>query len=531
MPLPSSARALAALSCFLVLACAEQASRPASPPALVPAGGLRPLPKVEPQVLAHLGRSGPVRVIVSFRTGPGLQQDFADVRKQLDATPAENTFRQLGHRPLAAAAANYPALVILSSAPQVTKIQLDTVSRVSTSRSAKQVRVDEVWNAGRKGSGAWVAVLDTGVDTTHPFLKERVKAQACFSTVDRTRKSLCPNGQVKDTSAKAATPNDITVAAHGTHVAGTAAGANGKYDNECPIDGMAPLANILAIQVFTQSTDPGDCRGSESCEVSFQSNQIEALDYIHDNLAVMPVAAANLSFEEADEPSHETACDTDERKKPIDDLLAAGVATVIAAGNRHEAYGVSSPGCISTAITVGAVTVGDNPTFSRGSVVDLLAPGSCVLSAVPGGSYEQWAGTSMAAPHVTGVIAALRAGPNPASLPTVLRALLAGATRVKDCRTSQEKLRLDAFGALNALTAPTPPSPGEGTQPPVPSPGAPPVAMPGTRPPITGKSAPASPGPGGTPPASGSVASSPSAALNDCSILDPNVCPAACSMP
>lgn len=80
-----------------------------------------------------------------------------------------------------------------------------------------------------------------------------------------------------------------------------------------------------------------------------------------------------------------TACDGDTRKTAIDSLLAAGIATVISAGNNSFDAAVGTPGCISTAVTVGSTTDADavSDFSNRGTLVDVMDPGSNVSAACP----------------------------------------------------------------------------------------------------------------------------------------------------
>jgi subtilisin family serine protease len=105
-----------------------------------------------------------------------------------------------------------------------------------------------------------------------------------------------------------------------------------------------------------------------------------------------------------------TACDNDLTKPVIDQLRTAGVAVAIASGNDGFRDSVSFPGCISTAVTVGATSKQDQiAQFSNcGPQVDLHAPGVNINSSIPGGQFAAFSGTSMATPHVAGAFASLK---------------------------------------------------------------------------------------------------------------------------
>ena len=142
-------------------------------------------------------------------------------------------------------------------------------------------------------------------------------------------------------------------------------------------------------------------------------------------------------------------------KAAIDNLRSVGIATVIASGNDGFANAVGSPGCISTAMTVGSTNDSDSvSTFSNsGSLVDFFAPGEDIDSSVPGNGFANFDGTSMATPHVAGAWAIARQVSPTASVATVEAALNATGKPVTDTLASPQitRDRIRVFSAAAHL--------------------------------------------------------------------------------
>lgn len=318
----------------------------------------------------------------------------------------------------------------------------DRIAFPTLAESGPLVQAPQLHARGGRGAGQAVAILDTGVDASHPFLAGRVAVEACFSTTSAANNSAtaCPNREREQTGAGAARPCSAAGCEHGTHVAGIAAGRGEDFS------GMAPEADIIAVQVFSVFSGLR-CGGAATCVASFTSDQIRALDFVAQLTAERPVAAVNMSLGGG---RSETACDDDATKPVIDQLRAAGVATVIASGNDGFADAVSFPACISTAVTVGATDDADAVAqFSnRGPLVDLHAPGVDIASSVPGARFASFSGTSMATPHVAGAFAALRSLHPEASVEQIETAL--ASTGVD----TGGRPRIRPLAAADALAAP-----------------------------------------------------------------------------
>ncbi|WP_431264554.1 S8 family peptidase [Roseateles chitinivorans] len=353
-------------------------------------------------------------------------------------------------------AAQLDALVANGEVAELTE---DVPVPTTLADSGPLVRAPQAQALGARGAGTTVAILDTGVQSNHPFLTGRVVEEACFSTTSAANNStsVCPGGASSSTAAGSGAACAISGCDHGTHVAGIAAG---RASGATTFNGMAPDASIMAVQVFSRFTDsPGNTpcasQGKASpCILSFTSDQIRGLQRVLERVAARNIVAANMSLGGG---VNAAACDADARKDVIDDLLAARVATVIASGNNGASTGVSAPGCISTAVTVGSTTKTDGiSSFSNSStLVDILAPGSSINSSVTGGGFGVKSGTSMATPHVVGAFAAIRSMVPGANVNDILGALQSTGVAITDSRNGVTRRRINIEAAVNQL-APQP---------------------------------------------------------------------------
>jgi aqualysin 1 len=221
------------------------------------------------------------------------------------------------------------------------------------------------------GSGVNVYIIDTGIRRTHTQFGGR--AFIGFDAIG--------DGQ-----------NTNDCHGHGTHVSGTVGGST--Y-------GVAKAVRLFAVRVL-------GCSGSGS-----NSNVIAGVDWVKQN-HISP-AVANMSLG----GGISTALDTAVRNS-----IASGVTYSIAAGNSNTNAANSSPARVTEAITVGSSTRTDARSwFSNfGSVVDIFAPGSGILSSynTSNTATATLSGTSMAAPHVAGVAARILQS-NPGASPATVR--------------------------------------------------------------------------------------------------------------
>ena len=310
---------------------------------------------------------------------------------------------------------------------------------------------------GFTGSGQTVAILDTGVDKTHPFLADKIVAEACYSTTyaPDSATAVCSSGSTAEGSG---TPcaSTITGCEHGTHVAGIAAG-NGT-SNGTQFSGVAKDATIIAIQVFSRFDNATVCGGPSAtpCILTYTSDQISALNRVYNLRGTYSIAAVNMSLGRGGSSSYCDGSNASE-KTAIDTLRSVGIATVIASGNDGNSNLVSAPACISSAISVGATDKSDVVAAysNSASILNLLAPGSSIYSSVPGGSFAYMSGTSMATPHVTGAWAVLKSAKPLATVTEVLNALTLTGKSIADARNGLVKPRIQLDAAVNALKPPS----------------------------------------------------------------------------
>jgi subtilisin family serine protease len=371
--------------------------------------------------------------------------------------------------PAMALSVDAAALDKLTSLPQVTYIQEDKLSAPSLASSVPVIGADNAWAAGFTGAGQTVAILDTGVDKTHSFFQGgKVVSEACYSTTYAPYGSttVCPSGaefQIGtgagiDCTAKVS-GSAVGDCAHGTHVAGIAAGNNGSANS-----GVAKDAQIIAIQVFSYFVgticDPYRVDTSATCALTYDSDQIEGLERVYDLRNSFDIAAVNMSL--GGSTLYSSACDGSEaaRKAAIDSLRSVGIATIIATGNSYSTTGITAPSCISSAISVGSTTDFDTvSSFSNAaSIMDLFAPGSSITSSTPGESLGTWSGTSMATPHVVGAWAVFRSAAPTATINQILTTFKNTGTLITDTRSGGTVTNIPRINVDKAVDSYTTPS-------------------------------------------------------------------------
>ncbi|WP_327121923.1 S8 family serine peptidase [Streptomyces sp. NBC_01341] len=282
----------------------------------------------------------------------------------------------------------------------IARIWLDGVVKADLADTTAQIGAPRAWEAGDTGQGVDVAVLDTGADTGHPDLADRIT----------TAHSFVPDEDVTDRNG------------HGTHVASTIAGTGAASAGK--ERGVASGAGLHIGKVLSDS-------GSGQDSWVLAGMEWAALD--------RHAKIINMSLGSSD-PSD----GTDPLSEAVNRLSArTGALFVVAAGNSAAPGSIGGPGAADAALTVSAVDSSDDvaPFSSQGPRVgdgglkpEITGPGVDVLAArsryAPegDGSYRTLSGTSMATPHVAGA-AALLASAHPGLSGAQLKDLLVSSSK------------------------------------------------------------------------------------------------------
>lgn len=359
--------------------------------------------------------------------------------------------------------ANYPLLTLQEDGTGTPAGDADASAALlqPSNWNIERVGADRVWSElGVRGEGAVVAGFDTGVDWQHPALAERYRGRLPDGRFDHNYNwfepdsNLYPDGNLGPSLSL----QPYACSSHGTHTMGTMVGDGGTPGTQI---GMAPGARWIALPGICYGTMPGGIR-----------DDIGALKAFQWLLCPTDLSGERTSADCSKAP--DVVNNSWGSANPVNDLLrpaiqrlrAAGIAPVFAAGNPDAGPGsIGAPGNAPEAITVGATDredeiayfSGRGPSFYPGEQKpELSAPGLNVFSSIYSTDYYSASGTSMAAPHVAGLVALLvsadlRDGRRDLTVDEIERLMIYSARDLGKPGPDNDYGygRIDAFGAVN----------------------------------------------------------------------------------
>ena len=338
---------------------------------------------------------------------------------------------------------NRATIEALALHPSVERVYLDLTLYPLMAEGVPLIGADQAAVLGVTGSGINVAVVDSGVMSSHADLAGDIVGEACFCE-EGGGAGCCPNGSTTMVGAGAAADGD----GHGTNVTGIITSSG-----NVTAPGVAPGAGIVAVKVYD----------SDSSSMSISAVDA-ALDWLLTEHASLGVRVINISLGTSTTYSNPFAfpCRGTLTASLVDDLVDAGVAVFVASGNGAISDGISFPACIADAISVGGVydanigsiswtACSDQSTAPDAFVchtnsspaLDMLAPDWRTRTTALGGGVGSMGGTSAATPYAAG-LAALLLEQDPSRTPSQVESLLvSGAPMVTNPETGLSFPRAD----------------------------------------------------------------------------------------
>jgi subtilisin family serine protease len=404
-----------------------------------------------------------VRIIAVFERTPGRAPSRGpDLARARLIGEGLLPGRRFGVLPVLIGSVDAHALARLIDDPAIVRVGVDGLSRAQLAESLPLVNLDVMNAANYDGTGALVAIVDTGIDLDHPDLVDAIVDERCFCDDELPGVfGCCPNG-MNEQSGSGAGQDDH---GHGTRVSGVVS-SGGVH----AVPGGAPESGLLAVKVLS------------SAGTGLGSDILAGLDWV---LAAHPetdVVNISLGFGLYAGNCDNADASTTAFASAVDLLHASGVLVVAGSGNNRSTTSMIAPACVASAVSVGAVWDADNgPRTNLGctdattapdqvtcwsnssTTTDVLAPGGRIRSSTLDGTTANVTGTSYATPHVSACAAVLAVAHPGASTDDLVAALTTSPVHPVDAKNGLDYPRLDCKAAHFALV-PQAPAAGDGAR-------------------------------------------------------------------
>lgn len=407
------------------------------------------------EVVEAIEVDGEVRILAVFASEPGAAASARSdaARARLAEMGGYRPGGRFAHIPALVGEVDARALAALVADPFVLRVSIDRRVTAQLAQSVPLVNLDWMRAGGFTGSGATVAIVDTGVDRTHADLAGSVIDEYCYCDDGLvTPFGCCPDGSDEQGGVGSAQDDH----GHGTRVAGIVTSDGVHADL-----GGAPDAVLVSVKVLDSSGG------------GYVSDVLLGLGWVRTNHPGIEVLNMSLGSGLYVGDCDEADADTMAYALAVDQLRATGTLVVAGSGNNGSGTQMIAPACVADAISVGAVwdqnlgsqswfgcndptTTPDQVTCwsNSSTTTDILAPGARMTSSKLNGTTVTLAGTSYATPIVSACAAILADEYPSATLADLETALTTSSVSVLDAKSGLSYPRVDCVAAYHALPEP-----------------------------------------------------------------------------